>query len=74
MDPHDARVAREAMYREMAGSDWQPSLPGDVVMPRCHEDDCFQAEGGDLLWPPIRDQLFYCGRGDAWRPACGLRG
>ena len=40
LDPHDAlRVAREAMYREMAGSEWRPSLPGDVVMARCPEDD-----------------------------------
>lgn len=30
LDPHEAlRVAREAMYREMAGSEWTPSLPGD---------------------------------------------
>src|SRR5439155_768535 len=28
LSPHDAlRVSREAMYREMAGSEWRPSLP-----------------------------------------------
>ncbi len=60
LDPHDALcVAREAMYREMAGSDWQPSLPGDVVMARCPEDDVSRPKAEYLLWPPIRDQIFY---------------
>ncbi len=59
LEPHDAlRVAREAMYREMSGSDWSPSLPGDKVMARCPEDDA-KPNAGYLLWPPIRDQLFY---------------
>ena len=60
LDPHDALcVAREAMYREMAGSEWQPSLPGDGVMARCPEDDVQEPTAEYLLWPPLRDQLFY---------------
>ena len=59
MEPHDAlRVARESMYREMSGSDWNASLPGDKVMARCPEDGA-KAGVGHLLWPPLRDQLFY---------------
>jgi intracellular multiplication protein IcmB len=59
LEPHDAlRVAREAMYREMSGSDWVPSLPGDKVMARCPEDGA-RPDAGCLLWPPIRDQVFY---------------
>ena len=59
IDPHEALgVARSAMYREIAGSDWRPALPGDKVMARCPEDGA-EAKGEHLLWPPIRDQLFY---------------
>ncbi len=59
LGPHDAlRVTREAMYREMAGSEWSPSLPGDRVMPRCPEEG-EAAALEHLLWPPVRDQLFY---------------
>ena len=43
----------------MAGSDWRPSLPGDRVMARCPEDDVSRPKAEYLLWPPIRDQLFY---------------
>ena len=59
MDPHEAlRVAREAMYREVAGSEWTPSLPGDPVMARCPEED--EEPGAQhLLWPAVRDQIFY---------------
>ena len=59
LDAHEAlRVAREAMYREMSGSDWRPSLPGDPVMPRCPEEG--EKPGPrHLLWPPVRDQVFY---------------
>ena len=61
MDPHDAlRAAREAMYREMAGSEWQPALPGDRVMARCPEDDERRIKAECVLWPPLRDQIFYC--------------
>jgi intracellular multiplication protein IcmB len=60
MEPHEAlRAAREIMYREMSGSDWRPSLPGDAVMPRCPEDGETKGLKGFLLWPPLRDQLFY---------------
>jgi intracellular multiplication protein IcmB len=59
LEPHEAlRAAREAMYREMAGSDWSPSLPGDKAMARCPEEGA-TLDAGYLLWPPIRDQLFY---------------
>ena len=60
IDPHEAlRLLREAMYREMSGSDWRPSLPGDSVMARCPEDDVKNPKAEYLLWPPIRDQIFY---------------
>jgi intracellular multiplication protein IcmB len=59
VSPHDAlRVSRETMYREMAGSDWTPSLPGDRVMARCPEEG-EKPTAEHLLWPPVRDQLFY---------------
>ena len=60
MEPHDAvRAVREAMYREMAGSEWQPALPGDRVMPRCPEEDERRIKAECVLWPPLRDQIFY---------------
>ncbi|MBN8909907.1 MAG: ATP-binding protein, partial [Rhodospirillales bacterium] len=60
IEPHDAlKLAREAMYREMSGSEWRPALPGDRVMPRCPEDDVKHPKAECLLWPPLRDQLFY---------------
>jgi intracellular multiplication protein IcmB len=60
MEPHEAlRAAREIMYREMSGSDWRPSLPGDAVMPRCPEEGAAKGLKGHLLWPPLRDQVFY---------------
>ena len=60
MEPHEAlRAAREIMYREMSGSEWRPSLPGDAVMPRCPEEGETKGLKGNLLWPPLRDQLFY---------------
>ena len=59
LEPHEAlRISREAIYREMAGSEWRPSLPGDKVMARCPEEDA-KPNGGYLLWPPIRDQIFH---------------
>lgn len=59
LDPHEAlRTAREAMYREMSGSEWSPSLPGDRMMARCPEDGV-RASAEHVLWPPIRDQIFY---------------
>ncbi|GAB0119843.1 ATP-binding protein [Acidisoma sp. 7E03] len=60
LDPHEAlRVARATMYREMAGSEWRPSLPGDAIMPRCPEEGSKRPPAEALLWPPIRDQIFY---------------
>ena len=60
LDPHDAlKVAREAMYRELSGSDWRAILPGDRVMARCPEEDVKRPKPDCLLWPPLRDQLFY---------------
>lgn len=59
-EPHDAlKVAREVMYREMSGSDWRPILPGDRVMARCPEDDVKKPTAEYLLWPALREQLFY---------------
>jgi intracellular multiplication protein IcmB len=61
IEPHEAlKVARAAMYREMSGSEWRPSLPGDTVMARCPEDEVTKPKADCLLWPPLRDQLFYC--------------
>ena len=60
MEPHDAlRASREIMYREMSGSGWKPSLPGDAVMPRCPEEGETKGLKGNFLWPPLRDQVFY---------------
>ncbi len=60
LEPHEAlQVARAAMYREMAASEWRPALPGDRVMVRCPEDDVKQPKVDCLLWPPIREQIFY---------------
>jgi intracellular multiplication protein IcmB len=59
--PHEAlQVARAAMYREMSGSEWRPSLPGDKVMARCPENEAARPKAECLLWPPLGDQLFYC--------------
>jgi intracellular multiplication protein IcmB len=60
IEPHDAlKVARGAMYREMANSQWRPILPGDRTMPRAPEDNADKPRNQDLMWPPLRDQLFY---------------
>ena len=60
LEPHEAlRVTREAMYREMSGSDWSPILPGDKVMPRAPEEDVRKPKADCVLWQPIRDQVFY---------------
>ena len=60
VDPHDGlRVTREATYRELAGSEWRPSLPGDKVMARCPEDNVANPKAEHLLWPPIHEQMFY---------------
>jgi intracellular multiplication protein IcmB len=59
LDAHAAlKIAREALYRETAGSAWRPTLLGDRVMPQLpEEDEKPHAEG--LLWPSIRSQLFH---------------
>ena len=60
IDPHEALgVARSAMYREMAGSEWTPCLPGDRVMARCPEEEVQKPKAEYLLWPPVREQIFY---------------
>jgi len=51
-------LAREALYRETAGSKWKPTLIGDKVMPRLPEDDVKHPDKGGLLWPSIRSQFF----------------
>jgi intracellular multiplication protein IcmB len=58
--PHEAlKLTRETMYRELSGSDWRAILPGDRVMARCPEDDVRRPKPEYVLWPPLRDQLFY---------------
>lgn len=60
LDAHDAlRVAREALYRETAGSPWRAILPGDRVMPRLPDDAETAPHPEALLWPSIRSQLFH---------------
>ena len=60
IDPHEAlRMSREAMYREMAASEWSPALPGDAIMARCPDDGDKGPPAENVLWPPIRDQIFY---------------
>ena len=43
----------------MSGSDWQPILPGDKVMARCPDEDVKKPKAEYVLWPPLRDQIFY---------------
>lgn len=52
-------VAREAMYRETVGSGWRPILVGDRVMPRKPEDHVTAGLKEYVLWPAIRDHIFY---------------
>ena len=60
LDAHDAlKVAREALYRESAGSPWRAVLPGDKVMPRMSDDvNDPKPHPEGLLWPSIREQIF----------------
>ena len=51
-------LAREALYRETAGSQWKPTLIGDRVMPRLTEDDIETPGKAGLLWPSLRSQIF----------------
>jgi intracellular multiplication protein IcmB len=44
-------LAREALYRETAGSQWKPTLIGDRVMPRLAEDENETPGNAGLLWP-----------------------
>lgn len=55
------KTAREALYRETAGSEWKASLPGDRVMPRMPDDESARGRGlaAHLLWPALRDQIFH---------------
>jgi intracellular multiplication protein IcmB len=58
---HDGlRIAREAMFRETAGTGWRVILPGDKVMPRLPEEHIKYPSKEGWLWPAIRDQLFLC--------------
>ena len=62
-------LAREALYRETAGSQWKPTLIGDKVMPRLPEDHVKTSEQGRspvavAAQPDLPDR-----RRDAWRPA-----
>ncbi|MCW2318911.1 intracellular multiplication protein IcmB [Rhodoblastus acidophilus] len=60
MSARDALIlAREAMYRETAGSSWTPTLIGDRVMSRLPEDDEKNPSKEGLLWPSLRGQFFH---------------
>ena len=59
LSARDALVlAREALYRETAGSQWKPTLIGDKVMPRLPEDHVRHPSKEGLLWPSLRSQIF----------------
>jgi len=59
LSARDALVlAREALYRETAGSQWKPTLIGDKVMPRLPEDHVKKPSKEGLLWPSLRSQIF----------------
>jgi intracellular multiplication protein IcmB len=51
-------LAREALYRETAGSQWKPTLIGDRVMPRVAEGESERPSAAGLLWPSLRSQIF----------------
>ena len=52
-------LAREAMYRETAGSEWAPILIGDRVMARMPEDDVEKPSKEGLIWPSLRSCFFH---------------
>ena len=59
LTPREALIlTREALYRETAGSDWRPTLPGDRVMARLPEEEAKQPTKEGLLWPSLRRQIF----------------
>ncbi len=59
LSARDALVlAREALYRETAGSSWKPILVGDKVMPRLPEEHVKNPSKEGLLWPSLRSQIF----------------
>jgi intracellular multiplication protein IcmB len=51
------RVIREELYRETIGSDWSPRTPLDAPPERMPDEDT-PGDISDLLWPPLREQLF----------------
>lgn len=58
------RAIREEIYPETAGSDWTPSTPlgrSSQAIP----DEIPPRDVADVLWPPLREQLF---RDDALTP------
>lgn len=58
--PHEgAKLSREALYRETAGSGWKATLPGDRAMPRLPDEEDAPASPASLLWPSLRRQLFH---------------
>jgi len=58
LDPRAGlRAIREELYRETAGAEWTPNTPLDPPASRL-PDEYVPADLSDLLWPPLREQLF----------------
>ncbi|MBB2156628.1 type IV secretion protein DotO [Gluconacetobacter diazotrophicus] len=58
LEPRDGlKAIREELYRETIGSQWSPRTPLDRPPERMPDADVPQ-DISDLLWPPLREQLF----------------
>lgn len=65
LSPEDGlRAIREELYPETIGGEWTPSTPLRTPPDRVPDDDP-PRDVADLLWPPLREQLF---RDDAFTP------
>lgn len=63
--PRDGlRAIREEVYPETAGADWTPSTPLDRP-PQHIPDEDPPPDISDMLWPPLREQVFM---DDAYTP------
>jgi intracellular multiplication protein IcmB len=58
MTSHDAiRAMKWAVYPDLIGADWRPTLVGDPTMARRPEVGA--GDASHLLWPRVDDQLFH---------------
>lgn len=58
LGPEDGlKAIREEIYPETLGGEWQPSTPLSRASD-CVPDEDDPADVSDLLWPPLREQLF----------------